>query len=164
MSECIRTTTKTVNLGRLPVYVGEYLDEMVPEIGYHKYNIVSYLGSSFINVVEGNKKPPVNISFDSSGNIDIENFEYSLKDDNGEWTGWYFIANALDAMYWAKKCKKMFDDNFFSLEFNQLTGDFIGYYGVGGNIKNVDTYYGPNEPNNANYILGDLYMEYEANV
>ena len=44
--------TKTVNLGRLPVYCGEWSDL----VSYHKYNIVTYYGSSFINLVEGNTK------------------------------------------------------------------------------------------------------------
>lgn len=153
MNDCSRTKTKTVNLGRLPVYVGVFGQGMDPDIGYHKYNIVTYQGSSFINLVEGNKKEPVHIVYDTSNNI----VSWDLKDNTNEWTGWYFIANALDAMMWAEKCKRMFDDNFFSLEFDPLTGDLIGSYGVDGNIKDVDTNYDPDSPR---YMLGDLYMEY----
>jgi len=157
MSECTRTKTKTVNLGRLPVYVGPFDESMDPDIGFHKYNIVSYLGSSFINLVEGNKRTPVDVAYDASGNIE----SYDLKEGTDEWTGWFFVANAMEAQLWGERCKRIFDDNFFSLEFDKNTGDLIGTYGVDGNIKEVNTNY---DPNSAEYMLGDLYMRYEDGV
>ena len=57
--------TKTVNLGRLPVYCGAWGDR----VSYHKYNIVTHYGSSFINLVEGNAKCPVQITFDASNRL-----------------------------------------------------------------------------------------------
>ena len=130
---CERTTTKTVNLGRLPVYCGPYV---LPEDsdGYHKYNIVSYQGSSFINLVEGNKKEPVNIKYDSSGLIE----SYSLSADDGSWLGWMFVANALDAKQWGEKAKFLVENNFFALEFLE-NGDIEATYGLGGQIERVYT-------------------------
>lgn len=85
--------TKTVNLGRLPVYVGDYGENLDPAVGYHKYNIVTYLGSTFINMVEGNFKLPVIAEFDEQGRI----VSYSFNDEDDVWTGWKFITNALDS-------------------------------------------------------------------
>lgn len=85
--------TKTVNLGRLPVFCGLWRDG----VGYHKYNIVTYYGSSFINLVEGNLKYPVKIVLDSSNRLESYSFEYI----DGSWTGWMFISNAYDASIYA---------------------------------------------------------------
>lgn len=146
MQDCTRQKTKTVNLGRLPLFCGSFKgtnpeDQYDPAVGYHKYNIVTYLGSSFINLVEGNQKDPV---------IEKEEGIYVLEDGEGNWSGWNFIANALDAHYWAEKI----DKNFFSLEFDQNTGDFIGYYGVGGFVEDVYT----------EYDDGDMWLEIRAEV
>ncbi len=146
MQECTRTKTKTVNLGRLPVYCGYFMgdgpeDHYDPNIGYHKYNIVTYKGSSFINLVEGNKKEPFIIKSDG---------KYYFEDNEGQWSGWYVVANALDAYYWAKQA----ENNFFSLEFNQNTGDFVGYYGTDGYIENLFT----------DYITGDMWLDVKGDV
>jgi len=88
-----KVKTKTVNLGRLPVFCGTWNDG----VGYHKYNIVTYYGSSFINLVEGNLKYPANITFDSSNRLESYKFEY----DDGSWTGWMFVSNSFDASIYA---------------------------------------------------------------
>ena len=141
MTDCTRTKTKTINLGRLPVYTGPFRDNINDGIGYHKYNIVSFQGSSFINLVEGNKKKPVIIKRDSSNNM----LGYSLKDNSDEWTGWFFIANALDAMYWAEKARKLVIDNFFALDIIEsgeeydgfVAGDIVASYCLEGNAYDV---------------------------
>ena len=142
MTDCTRTETKTVNLGRLPVYTGVFRDDINDGIGYHKYNIVTYQGSSFINLVEGNKKKPVVIKRDASNNM----IGYSLKDSVDEWTGWYFVANALDSMYWAEKARKLVIDNFFALDIIErgeeygdfVAGDIVASYCLEGNVSKVE--------------------------
>lgn len=89
-----KVKTRTVNLGRLPVYCGGWHDK---EDGYHKYNIATYYGSSFINLVEGNKKYPVRVTLDSDGRLVSYSFEYI----DGTWTGWMFVANSMDSSIYA---------------------------------------------------------------
>ena len=108
-----RVKTKTVNLGRLPVYCGEWK----PNILYHKYNIVTFYGSSFINIVEGNNKAPVLLEFETDNLTDSSVLSgYSLRDSDpgDEWTGWLFVANSLDAsiyMYNEVKNYIHYEDN-----------------------------------------------------
>ena len=170
-----RVKTKTVNLGRLPVYCGCWNEG----IAYHKYNIVTYYGSSFINLVEGNKKFPANIIEDSSGRMMNYSFEY----DDGTWTGWMFVANAYDASIYAKEAgdyaklegdeaRRLVEENFFTMEIDPETGDVWATYYLGGNIETVYC----NDPSDSNpedvdetgrFIygdLGDIIMIYENSV
>lgn len=73
--------------GRLPVYCGEWTSEYNGGNGYFDYNEVSYFGSLFINVADGNKLPPCVLVRDERGNL----VEYHLQH------GWHFAANAMDA-------------------------------------------------------------------
>ena len=125
-----RVKTKTVNLGRLPVYCGAWSDR----VSYHKYNIVTYYGSSFINLVEGNTKYPVQISFDASNRLE----SYKFEDSSGRWTGWMFVANSYDASIYATKmgdyakyegerAQNMVDENFFTLDVED-DGDIVVTY------------------------------------
>ena len=122
--------TKIVNLGRLPVYCGAWSDR----VSYHKYNIVTYYGSSFINLVEGNAKYPVQISFDASNRLE----SYKFEDSSGRWTGWMFVANSYDASIYATKmgdyakyegerAQNMVDENFFTLDVED-DGDIVVTY------------------------------------
>jgi hypothetical protein len=146
--------TKTVNLCRLPVYCGMWGDR----VSYHKYNIVTYYGSSFINLVEGNAKYPVQISFDASNRLE----SYKFEDSSGGWTGWMFVANSYDASIYATKmgdyakyegerAQNMVDENFFTLDVED-DGDIVVTYSRNGdgNIKNA-------------YIEqdGDIILEYD---
>ena len=139
--------TKTVNLGRLPVYCGEWGDRA----SYHKYNIVTYYGSSFINLVEGNTKYPVQISFDASNRLE----SYKFEDSNGEPTGWAFVANSYDASIYATKmgdyAKYEGDRDFFALDVED-DGDIVVTYSINGdgNIKDASI-----EQN------GDIILKYE---
>lgn len=138
--------TKTVNLGRLPVYCDEWRDS----VSYHKYNIVTYYGSSFINLVEGNTKCPVQISFDASNRLE----SYKFEDSSGGWTGWRFVANSYDASIYATKmgdyAKYEAQKNFFALDVED-DGDIVVTYSNGdGNIKDASI--------NQN---GDIILEYE---
>jgi hypothetical protein len=147
-----RVKTKTVNLGRLPVFCGTWHDG----VGYHKYNIVTYYGSSFINLVEGNLKYPVKIQFDASNRLESYKFEY----DDGSWTGWMFVSNAFDASIYAMqmgdyakyegdKARDIIEENFFSLEIEE-DGNIYATYALDGNIKDA-------------YIEddGDIILEYD---
>lgn len=149
-----RVKTKTVNLGRLPVYCGPWSDR----VSYHKYNIVTYYGSSFINLIEGNTKYPIQILFDDNNRIE----SYKFVDSSGGFTGWAFVANAYDAAIYATKMgdyakyegdrtQKIFHENFFTLDVED-DGDIIATYSRNGdgNIKNA-------------YIEqdGDIILEYE---
>lgn len=148
--------TKTVNLGRLPVYCGAWGDR----VSYHKYNIVTHYGSSFINLVEGNAKCPVQITFDASNRLE----SYKFEDSSGKWTGWMFVANSYDASIYATKmgdyakyegerAQKMVDENFFALNVED-DGDITVTYSNGdGNIKNA--YIDPD---------GDIILEHEYNA
>lgn len=139
--------TKTVNLGRLPVYCGEWGDRA----SYHKYNIVTYYGSSFINLVEGNTKYPVQISFDASNRLE----SYKFEDSSGEPTGWAFVANSYDASIYATKmgdyAKYEGDRDFFALDVED-DGDIVVTYSINGdgNIKDASI-----EQN------GDIILKYE---
>ena len=138
---CERTTTKTVNLGRLPVYCGYFREDADDDFGgYHKYNIVTYKGSSFINLVEGNKKTPVKIVYEAGKAYQYSDSSvagsYEFVDDAGTWTGWAFVANALDAKIWAQKAQYLVENNFFALEI-QENGDIVATYGLGGQIDKV---------------------------
>lgn len=146
--------TKTVNLGRLPVYCGAWGDR----VSYHKYNIVTYYGSSFINLVEGNTKYPVQLSFDASNRLE----SYKFEDSSGGLTGWMFVANSYDASIYATKmgdyakyegdrAKNMVDENFFTLDVED-DGDIVVTYSRNGdgNIKDASI--------NQN---GDIMLEYE---
>ena len=139
--------TKTVNLGRLPVYCGAWGDR----VSYHKYNIVTYYGSSFINLVEGNTKYPVQISFDASNRLE----SYKFEDSSGEPTGWAFVANSYDASIYATKmgdyAKYEGDRDFFALDVED-DGDIVVTYSINGdgNIKDASI-----EQN------GDIILEYE---
>ena len=139
--------TKTVNLGRLPVYCGAWGDR----VSYHKYNIVTYYGSSFINLVEGNTKYPVQISFDASNRLE----SYKFEDSNGEPTGWAFVANSYDASIYATKmgdyAKYEGDRDFFALDVED-DGDIVVTYSINGdgNIKDASI-----EQN------GDIILKYE---
>lgn len=75
------------NIGKLPVYCGEWSETYNGGNGYPRYGNVSFAGSLFINIVEGNKSAPCELVYDSSGYL----VSYVL----GE--GWNFAANALDA-------------------------------------------------------------------
>ena len=142
-----RVKTKTVNLGRLPVYCGEWGDRS----SYHKYNIVTYYGSSFINLVEGNTKYPVQISFDASNRLE----SYKFEDSSGEPTGWAFVANSYDASIYATKmgdyAKYEGDRDFFALDVED-DGDIVVTYSINGdgNIKDASI-----EQN------GDIILKYE---
>ena len=142
-----RVKTKTVNLGRLPVYCGEWGDRA----SYHKYNIVTYYGSSFINLVEGNTKYPVQISFDASNRLE----SYKFEDSSGEPTGWAFVANSYDASIYATKmgdyAKYEGDRDFFALDVED-DGDIVVTYSINGdgNIKDASI-----EQN------GDIILKYE---
>ena len=85
---------KTINLGRLPVFVGEWQENFNGGYGYHLYNRVIYAGSEFINEVEGNKNTPATI----------------VTADDGRWTswsindGWQITANAIDGSIYLTQC------------------------------------------------------------
>ena len=139
--------TKTVNLGRLPVYCGAWGDR----VSYHKYNIVTHYGSSFINLVEGNAKYPVQITFDASNRLE----SYKFEDSSGGWTGWMFVANSYDASIYATKmgdyAKYEGDRDFFALDVED-DGDIVVTYSINGdgNIKDASI-----EQN------GDIILKYE---
>ena len=153
MSEAI--TTKTVNLGRLPVWCGEYGDNVDPDYGYHKFNMVSYLGSSFINLKEGNKNVPVNIHPGEDGELPT----YDFLDSSGNWNKWMFVANALDASIAGNKAMELIENNFFSLEIDESAtgtnaGAIWGSYYIDGGIKAA--YEDPS--------TGDIVLDYDASI
>lgn len=66
-------TTKKI-IGRVPVFRGEFVLGKT----YYKHNIVTYLGSSFISLVDGNVRVPCS----------VVNNSFVLK------KGWGFLADA----------------------------------------------------------------------
>lgn len=53
-----------IDLGNLPVYVGDWVDGYNNGSGYSIYNIVTYYGSAFISTVSGNKLAPCEVELD----------------------------------------------------------------------------------------------------
>ena len=72
-------------IGKLPVYRGAYVEGMI----YYRFNIVSYLGSSFISEIDENTEVPCR----------VEGEEFVLS------AGWSFFADASESYF----CKEKLD-------------------------------------------------------
>lgn len=69
--------TQKRTIGKLPVFRGDWLEGVV----YSKFNIVTYLGSSFISTMDDNGNVPCT----------VENNAFVLS------YGWNYMANASDS-------------------------------------------------------------------
>lgn len=81
------STIKNVNVGKLPVYCGNWIPNFDDNNGYYLYNHVTFCGSEFISLKDKNLVPPAVIITDDDGRW----IDYKIND------GWNIVANAIDA-------------------------------------------------------------------
>lgn len=84
--------TKTVILGRLPAFIGEYVEGHP----YSKFNKVVYYGAEFTSTIDGNTTPPATITLDSSGAMQSYIVNPGWKMSSNSYDGSIYLKNITD--------------------------------------------------------------------
>jgi hypothetical protein len=98
--------TKTVVLGRLPVFVGKWnggnYDASVSSTSYYKFNKVVYKGAEFTCTQDGNITPPADVSTNEQGVVT----SYSVN------TNWIISSNPYNAAIYLSEITDKIDHDY----------------------------------------------------